>query len=154
MRQVPQPSAVDAPQGMAALRHRPDAAGSRPVREASPLSLSVPLVIVLAALAWVAWRFLGLRAWQAVVCLLLGFVLAATSAAARRHGHAPPMHKGRVRLLPNRARERTLPGLEQARAGLRAGRTVTAPAEDTSGWSCRASHPGSPRQRPGRCCAS
>jgi hypothetical protein len=28
-----------------------------------------------------AWRFIGLRTWQAVLCLLLGFLLAATSAA-------------------------------------------------------------------------
>lgn len=85
MRQVPPPSAVAAPQGMAALRHRPDAARSRPAGEASPLRVSVSLVIMLAALAWVAWRFLGLRAWQAVVCLLLGFLLAATSAAPLVH---------------------------------------------------------------------
>jgi hypothetical protein len=49
------------------------------------VSVSVPLVVVLAVLAWVAWRFLGLRAWQAVTCLLLGFVLAATSAAPLVH---------------------------------------------------------------------
>ncbi len=45
------------------------------------MSVSLPLVIVLGALVWVAWRFMGLRTWQAVMCLLLGFLLAATTAA-------------------------------------------------------------------------
>lgn len=43
------------------------------------MSVTIPLVLVLAVLAWVAWQYLGLRAWQAVVCLLLGFLLAGTS---------------------------------------------------------------------------
>jgi hypothetical protein len=30
---------------------------------------------------FVAYRYLGLRAWQAVLCLLCGFLLAATTAA-------------------------------------------------------------------------
>ena len=45
------------------------------------MSISVPLVVIVAVLAWAAWRFMGLRTWQAVLCLLLGFLLAATSAA-------------------------------------------------------------------------
>jgi hypothetical protein len=32
-------------------------------------------------LAWAAWRFMGLRMWQLILCLVLGFLLAATSAA-------------------------------------------------------------------------
>jgi len=40
---------------------------------------------VLAVLVWIAWRFMGLRTWQAVLCLLLGFLLAATSAAPGIH---------------------------------------------------------------------
>ncbi len=48
--------------------------------------VSIPLVVVLGAIVWVAWRFMGLRTWQAVLCLMLGFLLAATSAApAIRH---------------------------------------------------------------------
>jgi hypothetical protein len=31
--------------------------------------------------AYVAYRHMGLRAWHAIVCALLGFLLAATSAA-------------------------------------------------------------------------
>jgi len=43
--------------------------------------ISVPLVIVLGLAVFLAWRFMGLRAWQAVLCLLVGFLLAATTAA-------------------------------------------------------------------------
>jgi F0F1-type ATP synthase assembly protein I len=45
------------------------------------MTVTIPLVIVVAGLAWVAWRFMGLRTWQLILCLLLGFLLAATSAA-------------------------------------------------------------------------
>jgi hypothetical protein len=45
------------------------------------LTVTIPLVVLVAALAWVAWRFMGLRMWQLMLCLLLGFLLAATSAA-------------------------------------------------------------------------
>lgn len=45
------------------------------------MTVTVPLVAILAALMWMAWRYLGLRAWHALVCLLFGFLLAATSAA-------------------------------------------------------------------------
>lgn len=43
--------------------------------------MTIPLVVLVAALAWVAWRFMGLRMWQLMLCLLLGFLLAATTAA-------------------------------------------------------------------------
>ncbi|WP_344897000.1 hypothetical protein [Actinomadura meridiana] len=45
------------------------------------MNVSIPLVVVLGVVAWIAWRFLGLRVWHAVICLLFGFFLAATSAA-------------------------------------------------------------------------
>jgi len=45
------------------------------------VTVSVPLVAVLAAVVWMAWRYMGLRVWQALACLLFGFFLAATSAA-------------------------------------------------------------------------
>lgn len=45
------------------------------------MTVSIPLVALLAAGAWLAWRYMGLRIWHAVVCLLFGFFLAATSAA-------------------------------------------------------------------------
>ena len=45
------------------------------------VNVSVPLVAILGAVVWMAWRYMGLRAWHLVVCLLFGFFLAATSAA-------------------------------------------------------------------------
>ncbi len=50
------------------------------------MNVSIPLVVVLGAIVWMAWRYMGLRTWQAILCLLLGFLLAATSEApAIRH---------------------------------------------------------------------
>ena len=49
------------------------------------MTVTIPLVVVVAAVAFVAWRFMGLRTWQPVLCLLLGFLLAATSAAPEIH---------------------------------------------------------------------
>ena len=49
------------------------------------MTVSIPLIALVAAFAWVAWRFMGLRMWQAILCLLLGFLLAATSAAPEIH---------------------------------------------------------------------
>ena len=45
------------------------------------VEVSVPLVVILGAVVWVAWRYMGLRGWHIAVCLLFGFFLAATSAA-------------------------------------------------------------------------
>jgi len=43
--------------------------------------VSVPLIAIVGAVVFVAWRYMGLRAWHAVLCLLFGFLLAATAAA-------------------------------------------------------------------------
>jgi NhaP-type Na+/H+ or K+/H+ antiporter len=45
------------------------------------LTVTIPLVVLVAVVALIAWRFMGLRMWQLIVCLLFGFLLAATSAA-------------------------------------------------------------------------
>lgn len=45
------------------------------------MTVTIPLVVLVAALALAAWRYMGLRMWQLILCLLLGFLLAATSAA-------------------------------------------------------------------------
>ncbi len=45
------------------------------------MTVTVPLVLIVAAIIWVAYRYMGLRVWQAVVCLIFGFLLAATTAA-------------------------------------------------------------------------
>jgi hypothetical protein len=45
------------------------------------MTISIPLVTLMAIVAYVAYRHMGLRAWHAVVCMILGFLLAATGAA-------------------------------------------------------------------------
>jgi hypothetical protein len=45
------------------------------------LTISIPLVVILGAVAFVAWRYMGLKVWQAALCLLFGFFLAATTIA-------------------------------------------------------------------------
>jgi uncharacterized membrane protein YfcA len=49
------------------------------------MTVSVPLVAVLGVAVYLAYRYMGLRVWQAVVCLLCGFLLAATTAAPGIH---------------------------------------------------------------------
>jgi len=49
------------------------------------MTVSIPLVVIVGVIVFIAWRYMGLRVWQAVVCLLLGFLLAATSAAPAIH---------------------------------------------------------------------
>ena len=43
------------------------------------MTVTLPLIAVLGLAVFVAYRYLGLRAWQAVLCLLCGFLLAATT---------------------------------------------------------------------------
>jgi hypothetical protein len=45
------------------------------------MTVSIPLVVILGLVVLLAWRYMGLRPWQAITCLLFGFFLAATTAA-------------------------------------------------------------------------
>jgi hypothetical protein len=45
------------------------------------MTVSIPLLTLMVIVAYVAYRHYGLRAWHAVVCLILGFLLASTGAA-------------------------------------------------------------------------
>jgi hypothetical protein len=45
------------------------------------MTISIPLIALVAVITYIAYRHMGLRVWHAVVCALLGFLLAATSAA-------------------------------------------------------------------------
>jgi hypothetical protein len=45
------------------------------------MTVSIPLVILLALGAYLSWRFLGLRPWQMAVCMTCGFLIAGTPAA-------------------------------------------------------------------------
>jgi hypothetical protein len=45
------------------------------------MTVSIPIVALFALGVFIAYRFMGLRIWHALLCLLCGFLLAATSAA-------------------------------------------------------------------------
>ncbi|MFI6902016.1 hypothetical protein ACIBKY_12185 [Nonomuraea sp. NPDC050394] len=45
------------------------------------MTISIPLVALLGVALIIALRYLGLRLWQAIVCTLFGFLLAATALA-------------------------------------------------------------------------
>jgi hypothetical protein len=49
------------------------------------MTVSIPLIALVALVAWIAYRYMGLRVWHAVICLILGFLLAATAAAPEMH---------------------------------------------------------------------
>ena len=49
------------------------------------MTVSIPLVALAGVAVYLAWRFMGLRIWQAILCLLFGFLLAATTAAPEIH---------------------------------------------------------------------
>jgi hypothetical protein len=45
------------------------------------MTVSIPLITLMAIAVYVAYRHMGLKVWHAVVCLILGFLLASTGAA-------------------------------------------------------------------------
>ena len=45
------------------------------------MTVSIPLLTLMVIVVYVAYRHMGLKAWHAVVCLVLGFLLASTGAA-------------------------------------------------------------------------
>jgi hypothetical protein len=45
------------------------------------MTVSIPLLTLMVIVAYVAYRHMGLKVWHAVVCLILGFLLASTGAA-------------------------------------------------------------------------
>jgi hypothetical protein len=45
------------------------------------MTVSIPLVALFGILVFLAYRYMGLRAWHAVIALIFGFLLAATAAA-------------------------------------------------------------------------
>ena len=45
------------------------------------MTVSIPLLTLMVIVVFVAYRYTGLKAWHAVVCLILGFLLASTGAA-------------------------------------------------------------------------
>lgn len=45
------------------------------------MTATIPLVAIAALTVFVAYRYMGLRIWHAIACTVLGFLLAATTAA-------------------------------------------------------------------------
>jgi hypothetical protein len=47
------------------------------------MTVTIPVVAIVGLVVFIAYRYMGLRAWHALVSLLFGFLLAATSAASQ-----------------------------------------------------------------------
>jgi hypothetical protein len=45
------------------------------------MTVSIPLLTLMVIVVYVAYRHMGLKVWHAIVCLILGFLLASTAAA-------------------------------------------------------------------------
>jgi hypothetical protein len=45
------------------------------------VTVSIPLLTLMVIVVYVAHRHMGLKIWHAIVCLILGFLLASTGAA-------------------------------------------------------------------------
>ena len=45
------------------------------------MTVTIPLVAIVAVIVYLAYRYMGLRVWHALMSLILGFLLAATTAA-------------------------------------------------------------------------
>jgi hypothetical protein len=75
---VPCADALAPPQAAARRLAAPAAAAGG---DEAPMTVTIPLVVILGAVVFLAYRYMGLRVWQAILCLLCGFLLAATTAA-------------------------------------------------------------------------
>lgn len=45
------------------------------------MTVTIPAFVLVGAIVYVAWRYTGLRIWQAALCILFGILLAFTDAA-------------------------------------------------------------------------
>ena len=45
------------------------------------MTVSIPLLAIMAIAVYVVYRYMGLKVWHAVLCLIVGFLLASTGAA-------------------------------------------------------------------------
>jgi hypothetical protein len=57
----------------------------RILKEVITMTVSIPLVAIAGVIVYLAWRYMGLKVWHAIVCLLFGFLLAATVAGPEIH---------------------------------------------------------------------
>jgi uncharacterized membrane protein len=51
------------------------------LEESEAMTVSIPLVVIAGIVVFIAYRYMGLRIWHAIACLIFGFLLAATTAA-------------------------------------------------------------------------
>jgi len=49
------------------------------------VEISLPLIMIVAVVVYLAYRYKGLRIWHVILCLILGFLIAATTAAPTVH---------------------------------------------------------------------
>jgi hypothetical protein len=77
MPQMLRTSPLVPPQGMARQQN------TRPLLQRKEVSMTVtiPLVAIAGIVVYLAYRYMGLRMWHAIVALIFGFLLAATTAA-------------------------------------------------------------------------
>ena len=80
LQEVPRSGPLDAAQ-VVAFPQIGKTAACTAVRGDADMTISIPLIALAAIIAYLAYRYMGLRVWHAIVCALLGFLLAATSAA-------------------------------------------------------------------------
>jgi ABC-type phosphate transport system permease subunit len=80
---MPRSCEVEPAQGVAC---EPEPRSPQERKEVIVMSVTIPLIVIVALVVFLAYRFMGLRAWHAVVSLILGFLLAATSAAPEISG--------------------------------------------------------------------
>ena len=45
------------------------------------MTVTIPIVAIVGLVVFIAYRYMGLRVWHALLCLIFGFLLADTSAA-------------------------------------------------------------------------
>ena len=86
--EVPGPLSMDSPphQPETANETRPGRPRRKDPNAGEPaVMVSIPLVAIVGAVVFIAHRYMGLRAWHAVACLLAGFLLAATTAPPEIH---------------------------------------------------------------------
>jgi hypothetical protein len=72
------------PTQVVAVRQVPQPLRSPP-EEVMSVNVSIPLIALVAIVAYITYRHMGLRAWHAIICSLFGFLLAATGAAPQIH---------------------------------------------------------------------
>jgi hypothetical protein len=70
---------LGSPQGMA---HQQNPGAARPAKGSdAAMTVTFPLVAIIGLVVFIAYRYMGLRVWHALISLIFGLLIAATSAA-------------------------------------------------------------------------